>query len=314
MQKHAPDGTRYEDVTKSIFSSSKEELQSIVPARQSFEMYSDFLVKEAVKKAMVRNIERQRLQKTAALIGSWCVLFLRSISERLRWSDGGRLANSGKHCAVGIRQRGHARLPRGVAQLSIASFFLLAVAGCQELPPPPKLSEQDLLDTPEYAIAPLDTVQIFVWRAPDLSVTVPVRPDGRITIPLVEDLMAAGKSPTVLARDIEEALRPFVQDPKASVVLSNFANQTAQMIKVIGEVAQPVTLHYQMHMSVLDVLAEAKGLTEYADGNDAKLIRKVNGRERTYQLKLNDLLDDGRMSANAKVRPGDLIVVPKSLL
>ena len=193
-------------------------------------------------------------------------------------------------------------------------FTAAALVGCQELPPPPKLTEHDIVDAPDYVIAPLDKIQIFVWRAPDLSVTVPVRPDGRITIPLVEDLVAAGKSPTVLARDIEDALRPFVQEPKASVVVEAFANQTTQMVKVIGEVAKPVTVHYQMHMSVLDVMAEAQGLTEFADGNDAKLIRKVNGKERTYQLKLNDLLDDGRMSANAKLRPGDLIVVPKSLL
>lgn len=193
-------------------------------------------------------------------------------------------------------------------------ILLAFVIGCQELPPPPKLTDEDLLDTPEYLIAPLDTVQIFVWQAPDLSVTVPVRPDGRITIPLVEDLMAAGKSPNVLARDIENALRPYVQEPKASVVVEGFANQTAQMVKVIGEVARPVTVHYQMQMSVLDVMAEAQGLTEYADGNDAKLIRKVNGRERTYRLQLKDLLDDGRMSANARLLPGDLIVVPKSLL
>lgn len=206
------------------------------------------------------------------------------------------------------------RLKTCLACFSLIVAMCLSLGGCQELPPPPKLTEADILDAPDYVIAPLDTVQIFVWRAPDLSVTVPVRPDGRITIPLVEDLVAAGKSPTVLARDVEEALRPFVQDPKATVVVEGFANQTTQMIKVIGEVARPVTVHYQMHMSVLDVMAEAQGLTEYADGNDAKLIRKINGRERTYQLKLNDLLDDGRMSANAKLRPGDLIVVPKSLL
>ena len=201
-----------------------------------------------------------------------------------------------------------------VARLLLVSVVFLSFAGCRELPPPPKLTADDLVDAPDYVIAPLDTVQIFVWRAPDLSVTVPVRPDGRITIPLVEDLVAAGKSPTTLARDIESALRPFVQEPKASVVVAGFANQTAQMVKVIGEVGRPVTVHYQMHMSVLDIMAEAQGLSEYADGNDAKLIRKVNGRERSYRLRLNDLLDDGRMSANAKLRPGDLIVVPKSLL
>jgi polysaccharide export outer membrane protein len=197
---------------------------------------------------------------------------------------------------------------------AIALLAVIAFVGCRELPPPPKLTDSDIGTAPEYVIAPLDTVQIFVWRAPGLSVTVPVRPDGRITVPLVEDLVAAGKSPTVLARDIEEALRPFVQEPKARVVVEGFANQTMQMVKVIGEVARPVTMHYQMHMSVLDVMAEAQGLTGFANGNNAKLIRKANGRELTYQLKLKDLLEDGQMSANAKLRPGDLIVVPKSLL
>lgn len=189
-----------------------------------------------------------------------------------------------------------------------------AVSCAKQPPPPPDLSEEEMLSAPEYVIAPLDTVQIFVWRAPDLSVTVPVRPDGRITMPLVEDMQAAGKTPTALARDIEEAIKPFVQEPKASVVVEGFANQAGQMIKVIGEVARPISMHYQIHMSVLDVMAEAQGLTEYADGNNAKLIRKNEGNERTYQLRLKDLLHDGRMSANAKVRPGDLIVVPKSLL
>lgn len=201
------------------------------------------------------------------------------------------------------------------AKVALLLLMVAGAAGCQKQPPPPpKLTEKEILNAPEYIIAPLDTVQIFVWRAPDLSVTVPVRPDGRITIPLVEDLQAAGKTPTVLARDIEDAVRPYVQEPKASVVVEGFANQAGQMIKVIGEVARPVTVHYQVHMSVLDVMAEAQGLTEYADGNDAKLIRKSNGKERTYKLRLKDLLNDGEMSANAKLRPGDLIVVPKSLL
>ncbi len=197
-------------------------------------------------------------------------------------------------------------------------FFLSAViatlTGCQTLPPPPELTEEEILNSPEYVIAPLDRVKIFVWRAPDLSGTVPVRPDGRITLPLIEDMQAAGKTPTVLARDIEKAIRPYVQEPKASVVVEGFADQAGQMIKVIGEVAKPATVHYQIHMSVLDVMAEAQGLSEYADGNNAKLIRKKNGEEQTYRLRLNDLLNDGEMSANAKVRPGDLIVVPKSLL
>ena len=266
---------------------------------------------------MDRNIGKEHLPKLATFAGSWRVRRWRSIVERSRRLGAGSLAKGDKHHAIEPSRdgwRGLVKLPRNSARFSIILVLLFSFVGCREFPPPPKLTDNDVLDTPEYAIAPLDVVQIFVWRAPDLSVTVPVRPDGRITIPLVEDLVAAGKSPTVLARDIEEALRPFVQDPKASVVVEGFANQTAQMVKVIGEVARPITVHYQMHMSILDVMAEAQGLTEYADGNDAKLIRKVNGRERTYQLKLDDLLDDGRMSANAKLRPGDLIVVPKSLL
>lgn len=199
---------------------------------------------------------------------------------------------------------------RAIGLLSV----IFGLTACQQLPPPPELTEDEILNAPEYVIAPLDRVQIFVWRAPDLSVTVPVRPDGRITMPLVEDMQAAGKTPTVLARDIEEAIRPYVQKPQATVVVEGFANQAGQMIKVIGEVARPVTVHYQIHMSVLDVMAEAQGLTQYADGNGAKLIRKRDGREQTYRLRLKDLLSDGEMSANAKVRPGDLIVVPKSLL
>jgi polysaccharide export outer membrane protein len=204
------------------------------------------------------------------------------------------------------------------SRLATTSWFLMSVMigllGCQQLPPPPDLTEEEMLSAPEYVIAPLDKVQIFVWRAPDLSVTVPVRPDGRITMPLIEDMQAAGKTPTVLARDIEEAIRPYVQEPQATVVVEGFAAQAGQMVKVIGEVARPVTVHYQIHMSVLDVMAEAQGLAEYADGNNAKLIRKQDGLEQTYRLRLKDLLHDGEMSANAKVRPGDLIVVPKSLL
>ena len=203
---------------------------------------------------------------------------------------------------------------KGCVKLFLLFLPALVTIGCQQLPSPPTLTEEEILNAPEYIIAPLDTVQIFVWRAPDLSVTVPVRPDGRITLPLVEDLQAAGKTPTVLARDIEEAIRPYVQEPQATVVVEGFANQAAQMIKVIGEVARPVTVHYQVHMSVLDVMAEAQGLSEYADGNNSKLIRKIDGEEQTYRLRLKDLLNDGEMSANAKVRPGDLIVVPKSLL
>lgn len=285
---------------------------------KSFEVSKSVTLKRSIKQVMTAFLE---YRPTADILRPGSFRFLR------RWVCAKTIGRSKKAESLDdltkIHQHAHARRRNpvtkqsfaiGLARCSATVLLLAFFAGCQNLPPPPKLTDDDIVDTPEYVIAPLDTVQIFVWRAPDLSVTVPVRPDGRITIPLVEDLMAAGKSPTVLARDIETSLRPFVQEPKASVVVAGFANQTAQMVKVIGEVARPVTVHYQMHMSVLDVMAEAQGLTEYADGNDAKLIRKEGGRERTYGLKLQDLLDDGEMSANARLRPGDLIVVPKSLL
>lgn len=157
--------------------------------------------------------------------------------------------------------------------------ILVAVAGCQQLPPQPELTEDEVLSAPQYLIAPLDRVQISVWRVPDLSVTVPVRPDGRIILPLVEDMQAVGKTPTTLARDIEEAIRPYVQEPRATVVVEGLVNEAGQMIMAIGEVAQPVTVHYQ-----------------------------------THRRRLKDLLTDGEMSANGKVRPHDLIVIPKSLI
>ncbi|MGH1481016.1 MAG: polysaccharide biosynthesis/export family protein [Geminicoccales bacterium] len=190
--------------------------------------------------------------------------------------------------------------------------ILVAVAGCQQLPPPPELTEDEVLSAPEYLIAPLDRVQIYVWRVPDLSVTVPVRLDGRIILPLVEDMQAAGKTPATLARDIEEAIRPYVQEPRATVVVEGLANEAGQMMMAIGEVAKPVTVHYQIHMSVLVGMAQAQGFSEHADGNNAKLIRKSGGEEQSHRRRLKGLLTDGDMSANGKVRPRDLIVVPKS--
>jgi polysaccharide export outer membrane protein len=196
-----------------------------------------------------------------------------------------------------------------------AGGLLLALAGCSNLEAPPALSDEEVFDTPNYAIAPLDTLQIFVWRSPELSVTVPVRPDGRISIPLVEDLQAAGKTPSVLARSIESALRPFIQNPKASVVVEQFADNSAQAVRVLGEVKQPAAVPYRPHITVLDVLVAAGGLTEFADGNSAKLIRRgENGTGQSYRLELQDLLIGGEMNKNAKLRPGDLIVVPQSLI
>jgi polysaccharide export outer membrane protein len=193
--------------------------------------------------------------------------------------------------------------------------FLMLLAGCTSLEKPPELTDEEVFDTPDYVIAPLDTLKIFVWRSPELSTTSPVRPDGRISIPLVADLQAAGKTPSELSKDVEKALSPFVQNPTASVVVEKFADNSAQAVRVLGEVKQPTAVPYRPHITALDVVVAAGGLTEFANGNGARLIRRdAEGGGKSYHLNLDDLLTGGNLSENAKLRPGDLIVVPQSLL
>jgi polysaccharide export outer membrane protein len=163
-----------------------------------------------------------------------------------------------------------------------------------------------------YVIGAGDNLQIFVWQNKDLSTAVPVRPDGQISIPLVEDMQAAGKTPTELARDIETRLKKFVNDPVVTVMVSSFVGAYSQQIRVVGEAAQPQALSYRQNMSVLDAMIAVGGLTPYAAGNRAKLVRTINGRQTTRDLNLSDLLKDGDMSANMPLQPGDIIIIPES--
>lgn len=183
-------------------------------------------------------------------------------------------------------------------------------------PPPPTLAETDQAVTiPEYVIGPLDQIQIHVAGVPELSVTVPVRPDGRISTPLVQDLLAAGSTPSQLALSFERALQPFVQDPDVSVVVQEFADTSAYTVRVMGSVATPNPVPYRPNMTVLDAMIAAGGLGEFAAGNDAVLIRNDQQKgEQVFQLRLEDLLVDADLSANAPVLPGDVIMVPESLL
>lgn len=199
--------------------------------------------------------------------------------------------------------------------LMAAAALVMLMTGCSSLEKPPELTDEEVFDTPDYVIAPLDTLRVFIWRSPELSATVPVRPDGRISIPLVKDLQAAGRTPTELSAAIEVALRPFVQNPTTSVVVEKFADNSAQAVRILGEVKEPKVIPYRPHITALDAVVAAGGLTEFADGNSAKLIRRdKNSRGKTYRLRLEDLLVDGELSENAKLRPGDLVVVPQSLL
>jgi len=167
--------------------------------------------------------------------------------------------------------------------------------------------------TPEYRylIGPLDTVNIIVWRNPELSLSVPVRPDGKISTPLVEDLQAIGRNPTDLARDIERALGKYTRDPVVTVVVTAFQGVSSEQIRIIGEATRPQALPYRQNMTMLDVMIQVGGLTDFADGNSAVLVRgKEAGRQ--YSVRLKDLIRRGDISANVDVRPGDVLIIPQS--
>ena len=164
----------------------------------------------------------------------------------------------------------------------------------------------------DYRIGPGDQLQIFVWRSPELSTSVPVRPDGKISIPLVEDIVCAGKTPTELARIIEERLAKYVTNPNVTVTVSGFAASLDQQIRILGEATTPKSVPYKADMTVLDAMIEVGGLTRFASGNRATLVRTVNGRQTETRLKLDDLIKDGDISANVPLKPGDIIIIPQS--
>lgn len=162
-----------------------------------------------------------------------------------------------------------------------------------------------------YRIGPLDTVNVIVWRNPDLSLSVPVRPDGKITTPLVDDLQASGKTPTELERDIEKALTKFIRDPVVTVVVTSFVGPTSEQVRVTGEAAKPQILAFRRDMTLLDVMIAVGGLTDFADGNAATIYRVAEGGK-LYSVRLRDLVKRGDISANVEMRPGDILIIPQS--
>lgn len=204
---------------------------------------------------------------------------------------------------------------RAIRRLGILGVGLVAagiLASCTSTngAPPPTTPAQTT--DANYLIGPGDSLQIFVWRNPDLSTTVPVRPDGRISIPLVEDIDCAGKTPTQLAREIELKLKKYVTDPVVTVIVNSFVGPFSQQVRVVGEASQPKSLPYRQNMSALDAMIAVGGLTPYAAGDRATLVRTVHGKQESYNLRLGDLLKDGDMSANVPLQPGDVIIIPQS--
>jgi polysaccharide export outer membrane protein len=188
----------------------------------------------------------------------------------------------------------------------------LVVAACAERPSTALVSASDDIAPQEYLIGPGDTLQVFVWENPDLSTTVPVRPDGRISLPLLQDVEASQKSAAQLAADIKTGLSTYIREPIVTVIVTDFMGPYSQQIRVVGEAAEPKAIPYRTDKSVLDVMIAVGGLTQFAAGNRAVLVRKTEGRDQEIPVKLDDLLKDGDLAANVPVMPGDVLVVPQS--
>lgn len=167
------------------------------------------------------------------------------------------------------------------------------------------------LEANSYIIGPGDTLQVFVWRNPELSTSVPVRPDGKISTPLVEDMVAVGKTPTELARDVEKVLGEYVRSPQVNIIVSNPLSAFSQ-VRVIGQVLRPQGVSYREGMTVLDVVLASGGLSQFAAGNRAKVVRTENGKQREIKVKVADLVNQGDMKQNIPLKPGDVLVIPES--
>jgi polysaccharide export outer membrane protein len=197
----------------------------------------------------------------------------------------------------------------------LSLLLVAALAACAPpAAPPPEGTAAAPAGEQNYVIGPGDTLGIFVYRAPELSLDVPVRPDGRISIPLVPDIQAAGRTPTALARDLETRLRQYVVEPNVTVIVRSFVGPPNRMIRVIGEVAQPQAVPYRDGMTVLDVVIATGGLTRFAAGNRAEIIRRdtADGAPRTIPVRLSDLVRGGDISQDVPVRPGDTIIIPQA--
>jgi len=197
--------------------------------------------------------------------------------------------------------------------------LLLALCGCDaqlfaSRAEPPMVEKSVTKAADDYIIGSGDNLSIFVYRNPDLSEAgVAVRPDGRISTPLIEDIVAAGKTPTQLAREIEERLAKFVQEPNVTVIVRSFIGPSDRQVKVIGEATDPIAIPFRDHMTLLDVMIATKGLTKFASGNRAKIIRiDPDGKQQIIKVRLSDLIKDGDITQNIEMSPGDTLIVPQS--
>jgi polysaccharide biosynthesis/export protein len=202
----------------------------------------------------------------------------------------------------------------------MAAVVVAAMPACayaekeKELPPAPFVPDTGAPGE-NYTIGPLDALTVFVWRNPELGASVSVRPDGRITLPLINDMIAVGKTPSKLSDDIRDALSTYISDPIVSVIVNNFSGTFAQQIRIVGAAEKPATVSYRSDMTLLDVMISVGGLSQYAAGNRAKLVRydPVTKKQQEFRLRIDSLLKRGDIKANVKLQPGDVIIIPESV-
>lgn len=209
------------------------------------------------------------------------------------------------------------RLSRLLAGSALVSLTLTGCASTSSAPQLAPASFVAMQEGPgeEYVIGPLDELTVFVWRNPELGAQVQVRPDGRITTPLITDMPAVGKTPSMLAEDIKLQLSQFIQEPLVSVIVNKFAGTFSQQVRIVGATEKPASIPYRANMTLLDAMIAVGGLSEFAAGNRARLIRfdKESGKQTEFGLRLSDLLKKGESRANVMLMPGDVIIIPESM-
>lgn len=205
------------------------------------------------------------------------------------------------------------RSTRSLFAMLMTALAILVLTGCGwgRYPPVPEAQRRVEVDY-DYVLGPGDSVSIFVWGNEELSSGGVVRPDGKVTTQLVEDLQASGKTSTELARDIEVAYSEYVRDPVVSVIVSGFKGLPEQSIRILGEATNPKRIPYRKHMTLLDLIIQVGGLTAFADGNNSVLVRMVDGKEQTYSLRIDDLVKDADITANVALMPGDILIIAES--
>lgn len=218
---------------------------------------------------------------------------------------------------IGGKQYQSSKKNQNIIRLFLACFLVIS-SGCatNDLPKLPSATVHPSLtkdiNNYSYLIGPGDSLDIFVWRNPEASGTYTVRPDGKINTALVDDLAASGKTPTELAREVEQVLKTYIKEPVVSISVGNFVGPYSEQVRVLGEAVEPQAINYKENMTLFDVMIEVGGLTEYADGNNSRLIRVINNQQKQFGIRMDDLLTDGDIQANVDILPGDIIIIPEA--